>query len=275
MKKQKIDFENASLIKNDDKKRRNKKLLYIIGAAVIIIFIALVVLFFIDKSSKNRYVDWKKYGEELVSIEQNYPDFDKVILKIGNTEVKKIEFYKLKLLNDYTFNGLMKSYEEHMEIYKNMYTEEEIKNMKPHRVSNAEMIDSLIRLEIAYSEALFNEIKINKDVAYDRIHAVYEQYEGIIKLKEENYIDETDSRYIGAAESIEQMNLVASGMGLDIDGYIRYLAEDLMKSIAMTMLEEMWQDEFRKSDYTGTVDDYIEEQYRIIYQKYEVIKYGL
>ena len=64
-------------------------------------------------------------------------------------------------------------------------------------------------------------------------------------------------------------------MGISIDEYISYLAQDTIKAMASTALEEKWQNLYADSEYKGDVTAYIEEQYEAAYKKYEIVDYGL
>ena len=60
-----------------------------------------------------------------------------------------------------------------------------------------------------------------------------------------------------------------------VDEYLVELSRDSMKSMAITMIEDRWQTEFRNSNFDGTIDEYIDYCYEVLKQKYTVVMYGL
>ena len=88
--------------------------------------------------------------------------------------------------------------------------------------------------------------------------------------------EEKDSDlYKSAKEFVDQIALIAKGMDVSVDEYLVDLSRDSMKSMAITMIEDRWQTEFRNSNFDGTVDEYIDSRYKALEQKYTVVVYGL
>ena len=78
-----------------------------------------------------------------------------------------------------------------------------------------------------------------------------------------------------AKEFVDQIALIAKGMNVSVDEYLVELSRDSMKSMAITMLEDRWQTEFRNSNFDGTVEEFIDNCYEVLEQKYTVVIYGL
>ena len=273
MPKKKVNFE-SDVLKQEfavSKSAKHKKYYYYIIYAVIAVMLCVAVGYYIYKKSTSFNVDWYAYGKALASIEESYDDYDRVIISVGDeVKVTKEEYYKLKILSDYTFNGLMAEYNKYIKKNAGSITDEEKEKLKPTRVTDEDILDSIIDMEVGYLEAKASGVHMNYAVAYSQINASYLTYKNIM----EEYSPDTEI-YVSARDSIEQMELVASGMGYTIDEYIEYLANDSIKKFACSLLEERWQAEFKTSDFTGTVDEYVTSKYADIRAKYSVVNYGL
>lgn len=272
MSKKKVSFE-SDVLKQEfavSKTATNKKYYYIICVIAAVVLIAMVgIYFYMQKDSLS--VDWYAYGKALATIETTYDDHDRVIVSIGDdTVITKKEYYKLKILNDYTFNALLEEYNKYVEKHADTLTDEEKNELKPVRATDEEIVESLIDIEIGYLEAMASDVHMSYAVAYSQVNATYLTYKNIM----EEYSSE-DELYINAKESIEQMEAVASGMDCTLDEYIEYLAEDSIKKLACSLLEERWQTEFKSTDFDGTVDDYLVYKYAEARKKYNIIDHGL
>lgn len=272
MSKKKVSFE-SDVLKQEfavSKTTANKKYYYIICAVIAAVIVAVIGIYiYMRKSSLS--VDWYAYGKALATIETTYDDYDRVIVSIGDdTVITKKEYYKLKILNDYTFNALLEEYNKYVEKHADTLTDEEKRELKPVSATDEEIVASLIDMEVGYLEAMASDVHMNYAVAYSQVNATYLTYKNIM----EEYSSE-DELYINAKESIEQMEAVASGMGCTLDEYIEYLAEDSIKKFACSILEERWQTEFKSTDFNGTVDDYLAYKYAEARKKYNIVDYGL
>ncbi len=279
--------ENISKLEKKVAKDKNKKAARSRASGIIMIAVAVVLLIaafamlldtgvldpVIDKAkalfNKDQVsfdVDWKAYGKALAGIDETYSDCDKVIVKVGDAKITKKEYYKLRIADDYTFNALLEKYE----VYCNEgdgkdLSDEEKEKLRPHRTTDEEILTSLAKVEMVYMEAMEAGVHMDDSVAYQQMQSTYSTYLAIVDL----YSDQTDlDIYQSALESMAEMQLVAEGMGVSVDEYLKYLAEDNMKALAGALLEEKWQDEFKNSDYAGDVDDYIAEKYEAVFEKY-------
>ncbi len=217
----------------------------------------------------NGAVDWLGYGKTLSEIETKYDDCDKVILRVGGNEIKKLEFYKLRTAQDYLFNTFMKEYDDYVK-NNDTLTKEELAELKPHVLTDEEIVDNLIRTEIGYIAAMDAGLEMDYDIAYTKINSMYYYYLELI-----DKMDEMSSIAIKAQDFITQAELVSEGMGITVNDYVRYLSRESMKSMAMSMLEEEWQADFEKGDYDGDIDDYIEKRYKNLESVYEIERLGL
>ncbi len=245
------------------------KAYYVILAVVAVVAVASVLFFMNGKT--DYYVDWEAYGKALSNLQNNYDDYDKVILKIDNSiEVTKEEYYKLKIMNDLTFNALLKEYDEYIKKYGAELSATQKAEMKPKPVTDDEIINNLILLELGYMESQKYNIFVTYETAYAQVYSSYESYQEIIAGE---ITDQT--LYNNAKDSLEQMQLVAKGMNITIEQYISYLANDSIKNFAVAQLEARWQNEFQNSNYSGTVDDYIDQMYDVIMANHSIEKLGL
>lgn len=272
MPKKKVSFESAVLKQEfaASNTSGNKKYYYIIFAVAALVLVA-AVGYYIYKKQNSLSVDWYAYGKALASIETIYEDHADAIISIGDDViVTKKEYYKLKILNDYTFDALLIEYNNYIEKNKDTLTNEEKQALKPVRATDEDILESLTDIEVGYLEAMASNVHMNYAIAYSQVNSTYLTYKNIM----EEYSSDSDL-YISARDSIEQMELVASGMGCTLEEYLEYLAEDSIKKFACSLLEEKWQAEFKTSDFSGTVDDYIEYKYSEARKKYNVVNYGL
>lgn len=218
-------------------------------------------------------VDWKGYGEAIASIEKTYQDHDKVIVRVGDSQITKKEYYKLRLADDYTFNALLEKYEIYCtEGEGKDLSDEEKEKLRPQKTTDKDIVTSLAKVEMVYQEAMAAGVHMDDSVAYQQMQSTYATYLAILDLYEDN--KDLDI-YKNALESVAEMGLVAEGMGISVEEYIKYLAEDNMKSLAGALLEEKWQEEFRDTDFKGDVDEFIEEKYNAVYEKYDPVYYDL
>ncbi len=270
MPKKKVSFESDALKQEfaASKTSVGKKYytyLYIIIALIVVG----AAVYFIATYRPNLEVDWESYGRSVANIKNNYKDSDKIILEIDGTSVKKEEFYKLMLLDKYTFKVQQKYYYDIIDNNPDM-TPEQKEQIKPHRPSKEQMLDELINTEIGYKEALSIGIKMDYEISLKKIMDNYSSYEEILQT-----YDESTEIYQNANDSMTQMKLVASGMGLSMEEYLEYLARDTMKVFACAELEVKWHDEFKTSEFDGTVDDFVYNKYMELRSKYSIKNYGL
>ncbi len=269
MPKKNVSFESDVLKTEFAQSKTSLKKNHFIYLYIIIAIAAIVaVVYFVSSYRPKLSVDWEAYGKALASLEKDYSDYSRVIIKVGDNEIAKEEYYKLKIMDKYTFDSLMIEYYGYID--NNDVSAEEREELKPKHVTDEEIIDQLIRTEVGYLEAMEAGIYMNYAMAYSQISANYKAYQSIIDAYES-----TEVIYQRAAESMMQMQLVATGMGITVDEYLEYLANDSIKMLAAASLEEQWQEEFEDSEFDGTVDEYIDAKYEEAIQKYSVENYGL
>ena len=272
MPKKKVSFE-SDVLKQEfaaAKPAKGKKYYYVIYALIAAALIT-AVGYYIYLKNTELSVDWYGYGKALASLKEDHSDYEDIIIAIGDDiNVTKEEYYKLKILNDYTFDGLIIEYNKYIEKNGENMTAEEKAELKPEVVSDDEILESIINTEIGYLEAMKAGVHMDYATAYSQVNANYLTYKDIMDIYEPQ-----DELYIKAEESIKQMELVASGMGVSIDEYIEYLARDSIKILAAAILEEQWQSEFKDLDFDGTVDDYISYKYDTARENYTINIYGL
>jgi hypothetical protein len=168
------------------------------------------------------------------------------------------------------YNSFVKDYEEYVEKHKDSLTQAEIEELKPEKMTDDEILQNLIDLEIAYIAALEADVTINYAIAQAQMANLYANNQYVLKNE-----DKDSDVYKSAKEFVDQIALIAKGMGITVDAYLVELSRDSMKSMAVTMLEDRWQIEFRNSNFDGTIDEYIDNSYEVIKQKYTVTVYGL
>lgn len=251
---------------------KQKRTLIITAVIIGIIVVASIAVLLIRKLGKEDYsVDWEAYGKALAEITEKYDDCDKVILKIGDTEVKKYEYYKLKVLDDYTFNAILEQYEEYITTGAgSTLTDAEKESNRPKMPDDEDIIDGLIETETGYICAVNEGIDMTYEEALEKVTDLYETYRKILLIYPEG-----DSLYESTKISMQQLKLTAKGMGKTDEEYLKYLAEDSRKSLVIGALESKWQGEFSESDYDGTVDEYIAERYEAARASIVVVRYGL
>lgn len=236
--------------------------------AAIVVFVGYNVID--DKFGSNKgSVDWVGYGKALSEIESKYDDCDSVILKVGSNEIKKLEFYKLRIAQDYLYNSFMKEYDDYVKEHDDL-TKEELEELKPHNLSDDEIVENLIRTELGYLASIDAGLSMDYDKAYTQMNSMYYYYLEIVDT-----VDETSDIAIKAQEFLTQAELVSQGMGVTINDYVRYLSQESMKSMAMSLLEEEWQTYFENNDFDGDVDEYIEKRYNDLEAVYTIEKFGL
>ena len=274
-KSDKINFQKEAVMREFAPNRSvgKKRWIGILVLAVAIIAVAVVgVKYVIDnKPSATEYsVDWEGYGKALAQIKDTYHDYDKVIARVKDNDIEKIDFYKHRIVQDYMYNSFVKDYEEYVEKHKDSLTQAEIEELKPEKMTDDEILQNLIDLEIAYIAALEADVTINYAIAQAQMANLYANNQYVLKNE-----DKESDVYKSAKEFVDQIALIAKGMGITVDAYLVELSRDSMKSMAVTMLEDRWQIEFRNSNFDGTIDEYIDNSYEVIKQKYTVKVYGL
>lgn len=271
MAKNKVSFETEEVRRQfaASKSVSNGRFSKIILAALCIV-VVLAGAVYAAKLFSNKEVDWEAYGEALAKLEEKYDDHDKVILVVGGNEIKKSEYYKIKILNKFTFDSLMELYEEYIDDFGSTMNKDEIEALKPVPVKDEDIINDLILLEIGYLEAIKCGVAYNSETAYSKMNTTYYAYQEVLTTNSEE-----EEVYRKAKEFLDQAAAVAKGMGVTRDDYIRYLAEDSIKSLSVTELESDWQEAFTDSDYEGSVEEYIDERYEALKQLYSVEIRGL
>ncbi len=254
------------------RKSETKGWIKYVSLFALVAVVAIAVIIAVDAFGKKEVgeVDWVGYGKDYIAIKDTYDDWDNVIANVGGNEILKLDFYKLRISQDYLFESFMELYYEYIELHSSILTDEEKENMKPVRMTDEELIDDLVKTEIRYMAALEAGVKMDYDTALTDMTLMYNSYLDIL----ENTDPEADIVQ-AAQEFVEQTNMIARGMGVDVEVYIRYLSQDSMKSMAITKLESIWQTDFVGDDFDGTVDEYIEYRYSLLNDLYEVEIYGL
>ncbi len=222
------------------KKGATKKSIWLaIGAAALILIVAALLYFLVFR--KERGFDYEAYGQALTEIE-NKADKDQVIILIdGSVEIPKSEYYKLKLLAEYS----------------------EIE------MDDDVIYESLIQAEIGYLEAVEAGVYVSYEKSLDIQHTQYRQCQYFVENKEEGYYEQ-------AKEFLSQMELTAKGMGLTMEEYMEYLAREYMKSDAVAELEMRWQSQYYTDGFEtvteqySTVDEYIDYMYEQARQQHTV-----
>ena len=274
-KSDKINFQTEAVRREfaPNSHKGNKKLavIAVIACAIIAIAVVFVIRFMDDRQPTTEYsVDWLGYGEALAKIKETYPDYDKVILRVKDNEIEKLDFYKLRLVQDYMYAAFVEEFEDYVEKHKDSLTQEQIEESRPTRMTDEEIIENLIMLEIGYIAALEADVPINYAIAQAQMTNLYANNLYVLKTEEKD-----SDLYKSAKEFVDQIALIAKGMDVSVDEYLVDLSRDSMKSMAITMIEDRWQTEFRNSNFDGTVDEYIDSRYKALEQKYTVVVYGL
>ena len=182
----------------------------------------------------------------------------------------KLDFYKHRLVQDYMYAAFVEEFEEYVEKHKDSLTQEQIEESRPTRMTDEEIIENLITVEMGYIAALEADVPINYAIAQTQMTNLYAN--NLYVLKSE---DKDSDLYKSAKEFVDQIALIAKGMDISVDEYLVELSRDSMKSMAITMIEDRWQTEFRNSNFDGTIDEYIDYCYEVLKQKYTVVMYGL
>jgi len=251
----------------------NKKWVAVTIIACLIIAIAVVfaVRSMDDDLPTDEYsVDWEGYGEALANIKETYPDHSKIIARVKDNDIEKLDFYKHRLVQDYMYAAFVEEFEEYVEKHKDSLTQEQIEESRPTRMTDEEIIENLITVEMGYIAALEADVPINYAIAQTQMTNLYAN--NLYVLKSE---DKDSDIYKSAKEFVDQIALIAKGMDISVDEYLVELSRDSMKSMAITMIEDRWQTEFRNSNFDGTIDEYIDYCYEVLKQKYTVVMYGL
>lgn len=273
MKKNKVGFETEAVRREFAASKSVSMNKYI--RAGIIALAAAIIVFIGYNAVKDNFgsgkgtVDWVGYGKALSDIESKYDDCDRVILKVGGNEIKKFEFYKLRIAQDYLFDSFMKEYDDYLKEHTEI-TQEEKEQLKPHNLTDEEIVENLIRTELGYIAAMDAGLSMDYDKAYTQLNSMYYYYLEIVDAA-----DETSEVAIKANEFLTQAELVSKGMGVEITDYVRYLSQESMKSMAMSLLEEEWQTYFETDDFDGDIDDYIEKRYKELESVYKIENFGL
>ena len=274
-KSDKINFQKDAVMREFAPNRSvgKKRWIGILVLAVAIIAVAVVgVKYVIDnKPSATEYsVDWEGYGKALAKIEETYPDHNKIIVRVKDNDIEKLVFYKQRLVQDYMYAAFVEEFEKYVEKHKDHLTQEQIEESRPKRMTDDEIVESMIRVEMGYIAALEADIPINYAIAQAQMINLYANNQYVLKNE-----DKESDVYKSAKEFVDQIALIAKGMDISVEEYLIELSRDSMKSMAITMIEDRWQTEFRNSNYDGTVDDYIDNCYEVLKQKYTVVMYGL
>lgn len=272
MGKNRVNFETEA-VKREFAASKSVGINKYVRIGIIVFALAIIVFigynFINEKLGNNGTVDWVAYGKALAEIETKYDDCEKVILKIDGNEIKKTEFYKLRIAQDYLYNSFMKEYRDYVKEHDDL-SNEELENLKPHNLTDEEIVENLIRTELGYVAAMDAGLEMDYDRAYTQMNSMYYYYIEIVDTA-----DETSDIAIKAQEFITQAELVSKGMGITVNDYVRYLSRESMKSMAMSMLEAQWQTYFEDSDYDGDIDAYIEKRYKDLESVYEIENFGL
>ena len=150
MPKKKVSFE-SDVLKQEfaaAKPAKGKKYYYVIYALIAVALIT-AVGYYIYLKNTELSVDWYGYGKALASLKEDHSDYEDIIIAIGDdVKVTKEEYYKLKILNDYTFDGLIIEYNKYIEKNCENMTAEEKAELKPEVVSDVEILESIINTEI-------------------------------------------------------------------------------------------------------------------------------
>lgn len=273
MGKNKVGFETEA-VRREFAASKSVGLNKYVRICIIALVVAIVVFVgynvFNDKFGSNKAtVDWLAYGKALSDIETKYDDCDKIILKVGNNEVKKIDFYKQRIAQDYLFDSFMKEYKDYVKEHPDL-SKDELEELKPHNLTDDEIIENLVRTELGYVAAMDAGVEMDYDRAYTQMNSMYYYYIELVESADEN--SEVAAK---AQEFLTQAELVSKGMGTTVNDYIRYLSQDSMKSMAMSLLEEEWQNYFENSDFEGDIDEYIEKRYKDLESLYTIEIIGL
>lgn len=273
MGKNKVGFETEA-VRREFAASKSVGLNKYVRICIIALVVAIVVFVgynvFNDKFGSNKAtVDWLAYGKALSDIETKYDDCDKIILKVGNNEVKKIDFYKQRIAQDYLFDSFTKEYKDYVKEHPDL-SKEELEELKPHNLTDDEIIENLVRTELGYVAAMDAGVEMDYDRAYTQMNSMYYYYIELVESADEN--SEVAAK---AQEFLTQAELVSKGMGTTVNDYIRYLSQDSMKSMAMSLLEEEWQNYFENSDFEGDIDEYIEKRYKDLETLYTIEIIGL
>lgn len=273
MGKNKVGFETEA-VRREFAASKSVGLNKYVRICIIVLVVAIVVFVgynvLNDKFGSNKAtVDWLAYGKALSDIETKYDDCDKIILKVGNNEVKKLDFYKQRIAQDYLFDSFKKEYDDYVKEHTDL-SKEELENLKPHNLTDDEILDNLVRTELGYVAAMDAGVEMDYDRAYTQMNSMYYYYIELVESADEN--SEVAAK---AQEFLTQAELVSKGMGITINDYIRYLSRDSMKSMAMSLLEEEWQNYFENSNFDGDIDEYIEKRYKDLESVYEIEIIGL
>ena len=275
-KSDRINFQNEELMREfnpNRASRKNKRAPIIVLACIVVAIAAVSIAWFVKNqapSTEEYTVDWVAYGEAISKIKETYSDYNKVIARVKDNNIEKIDFYKHRIVQDFMYEAFVEEYEEYVEKHKDSLTQEQIEDLRPDRMTDQEILDNLVSLEMGYIAALEADIYINYAVAQSQMVSLYSNNVYVVKNE-----DKESDIYKKAKEFVDQIALIAKGMGVSVDEYLVELSRDSMKSMAITMLEDRWQTDFRNSNFDGTVDEFIDNSYEMLKQKYTVVIYGL